>query len=205
MNLSLAGLGKHEGVFRETMDFLARQHVSERIWLKDYTLWSSQPVEITDRLGWLDVMDSMQGLVPELRDFSRELRQDGISDVILLGMGGSSLGAEVLNRVMGSGPGCPRLAVLDSIIPETVNSVRESVDPEKALFLVSSKSGTTVETRTLSDYFYAVESDIGSGGAGRHFAVITDPGSPLEGLAGENGFRHVFANPADIGKRRIRR
>jgi glucose-6-phosphate isomerase len=200
MNLALKGLGKYERIFKETLDLLIREHVSERMWRKDYTLWSSQPAEITDRLGWLDVMDSMHGLVPTLKTFSEELRQNGISDVVLLGMGGSSLGAEVLNQVLSNKPGYPRLTVLDSIIPETVNSVHKSIDPGKTLFLVSSKSGTTAETRTLFDYFYAAESD-SSNNAGRHFAVITDPGSPLESLAEQDNFRRIFLNPEDIGGR----
>jgi glucose-6-phosphate isomerase len=201
MNLTLAGLRKQEKIFEETLNWLAREHVAERIWRKDHTLWSSQPTEITDRLGWLDVMDSMHEIVPTLAAFSEELQQDGISDVVLLGMGGSSLGAEVLNQVLGQKPGYPRLTVLDSIIPETVNSVRESIHSEKTLFLVSSKSGTTAETRTLFDYFYAAESDSSRGNAGQHFAAITDPGSPLEDLAREDKFRRIFLNPEDIGGR----
>jgi glucose-6-phosphate isomerase len=199
MNLSSIAFNKYEGSFKETLDLIDQEHVSERVWRKDYTLWSSQAAEITDRLGWLDVMDSMHGLVPALTAFSEQVRQDGISDVVLLGMGGSSLGAEVLNQVLGNKPGCPRLTVLDSVIPETVNSVRESIDPEKTLFLVSSKSGTTAETRTLFDYFYAGKSR--SSNAGRHFAAITDPASPLESLARKYDFRHIFLNPEDIGGR----
>jgi glucose-6-phosphate isomerase len=201
MDLNFTGLGKHDKAFRETLDLLAGGRVAERIWGKDYTLWASDPTEITDRLGWLDVMDSMRGVVLELVGFSERIRRDGISDVVLLGMGGSSLGAEVLNQAFGRQPGYPRLTVLDSIIPEAVNSVREASEPGNTLLLVSSKSGTTAETRALFDYFYAFASDGSGGNAGPHFAAITDPGSLLEDLAREHGFRHVFLNPPDIGGR----
>jgi len=201
MNLSFTGLGKYERLFSETLGVLNQVRVPERIWRKDYTLWSSLPVEITNRLGWLDVMDSMHKHVLELEAFSEELRQDDISDVVLLGMGGSSLGAEVLNQVLGNRDGCPRLTVLDSTIPETVNSVRESIEPTRALFLVSSKSGTTAETLALFNYFYAVVSTNSVSNAGHHFMAITDAGSPLERLALEKGFRRIFRNPEDIGGR----
>jgi len=201
MSLTIISLGKNEGVFFEIIGVLNRERVPERIWRKDYTLWSLKPVEITNRLGWLDVMDSMYKHTPELKAFSEELRQDGISDVVLLGMGGSSLGAEVLNQVLGHKDDCSRLTVLDSTIPETVNNVRESIEPSKALFLVSSKSGTTAETLALFNYFHAVESNNSGINAGAHFTAITDPGSPLESLAQEKGFRRIFRNPEDIGGR----
>jgi glucose-6-phosphate isomerase len=186
-------------VYNKAIELLARERVTERIWQKDHTLWSPRPEEVANRLGWLDVMDMMHGEVAGLKAFAKAVKQDGITGVVLLGMGGSSLGAEVLNRVMGSRAGYPRLTVLDSTIPEAVAAVRASVDPEKALFLVSSKSGTTAETMALFDYFFTEE--IGTDDAGRHFAAITDPASPLVELARERGFRHTFENPPDIGGR----
>jgi glucose-6-phosphate isomerase len=193
--------GNGESVFSEALSILEREHVAERIWEKDYTLWSSEPAEITDRLGWLTVIDSMRAQIPILEALSKEIRRADILDVVLLGMGGSSLGAEVLNRVLGSAPGHPRLTVLDSTIPEAVASVRESIDLARALFLVSSKSGTTSETRALFDYFRAAESDTRKNNTGGHFVAITDSGTPLAKLAYEQGFRRVFENPEDIGGR----
>jgi glucose-6-phosphate isomerase len=190
---------EHEADFAESLAFLDREQAPPRVWQRDHTLWSPQPAEITDRLGWLDVMGPMHGHLPQLKAFAEAAGQDGIADVVLLGMGGSSLGAEVLNRVLGSRSGYPRLTVLDSTIPETVAGVRASIEPSRTLFLVSSKSGTTAETRALFDYFR--EAEAGGGNTGGHFAAITDPGTPLAGLAREQGFRHVFENPADIGGR----
>jgi glucose-6-phosphate isomerase len=191
---------EHEADFTETLAFLDRERVPQRVWRKDHTLWSPQPAGITNRLGWLDVMGLMRGHLPQLKAFAEAAGRDGIADVVLLGMGGSSLGAEVLNRVLGSRPGYPRLTVLDSTIPETVAGVRASIEPAHTLFLVSSKSGTTAETRALFDYFRALEA-AGGGNTGGHFAAITDPRTPLVGLARDQGFRHVFENPADIGGR----
>ena len=201
MNLTFPSLGEYESVFLETLRFLDRQRVPERIWEKDYTLWSQNASEITNRLGWLDVMDSMHDQAPELETFGDEVCQEGISDVVLLGMGGSSLGAEVLNHTFGNKEGHPRLTVLDSVIPEAVNSVYESIDPGRTLFLVSSKSGTTSETRALFDYFYAIEVDNCGSKAGHHFITITDRGSPLEKLGREKNFRRIFDNPEEIGGR----
>jgi glucose-6-phosphate isomerase len=201
MNLTFPSLGEHESVFLETLSFLDRLQVPERIWKKDYTLWSQHPTEVADRLGWLDVMDSMRKEVPELKTFGDKIRQDGTSDAILLGMGGSSLGAEVLNHTFGNEQGYPRMTVLDSVIPEAVNSVSESIDPVKTQFLVSSKSGTTAETRALFDYFYALEADNCGPEAGYHFTVITDRGSPLEILGKEKNIRRIFDNPEELGGR----
>ena len=94
MNLNFPSLTEYESVFLETLSFLDRQQVPERIWKKDYKLWSQHPAEVANRLGWLDVMNSMRKEIPELKTFGDKIRQDGTSDVVLLGMGGSSLGAE---------------------------------------------------------------------------------------------------------------
>jgi len=193
--------GINEDGFRKALSRLDNKSFTDRIWKKDHTLWSSQPGEITDRLGWLTITDSMRSKVSLLDIFSQKIRESGISHVILLGMGGSSLGAEVLNRVMGSSAGYPTLIVLDSTIPETIKSVRDSVALSKSLFIVSSKSGTTAETNALFDYFYSEESSHLRNSVGRHFVAITDPGTPLAKIARERNFKHLFENPADIGGR----
>ena len=173
-----------------------------RIWKRDHTVWKPDPTEIADRLGWLDVAGSMREQVNSLQAFAQEVRDDGIRHVVLLGMGGSSLGPEVLRQTFGSAPGFPELIVLDSTVPDAVLAVTEEIDPASALFSVSSKSGTTTEPLALYSHFRGlVEGAVGRDGAGRHFFAITDPGTPLEDMAREHGFRRVFRNPADIGGR----
>ncbi|MCH7979590.1 MAG: hypothetical protein IH935_11540, partial [Acidobacteria bacterium] len=132
-------------------------------------------------------------------------KAEGISHVVLLGMGGSSLAPEVFQRTFGNAPGYPELRVLDSTHPEAVRAVEAAVDLPRTLFLVSSKSGTTTETLSFFHYFWQRLSQTGSGektGApGSRFVAITDPGTPLEKLASERGFRRVFSAPEDVGGR----
>ncbi len=186
---------------KEISDSLARfdrERFTEGIWEKDHTLWSASPAEVSDRLGWLEIGDFMNERLSAITDFADEIRRDKIKHVVLLGMGGSSLGAEVLRQVFGSRYDYPELIVLDSTIPEAVIAVRNSIEPDSTLFLVSSKSGATTETLALYDYFASLDF---SSGTGRHFAAITDAGSPLENLGRKMEFRQVFLNAADIGGR----
>ncbi len=170
--------------------------VAERVRAADPTLWGPPGTpEIADRLGWLTTAERMLEQMDSLSTFADRVRDDGISDVVLLGMGGSSLAPEVLRRSFGSRPGRPRLQVLDSTDAATVRSVQDSVDPARTLFLVSSKSGGTIEPLSLFAHFWALVGD------GRNFAAITDPGSGLEKLAHEHGFRAVFPGDPDIGGR----
>jgi len=174
----------------------------KRIWRKDHNVWKPDPTEITNRLGWLAVTDFMREQVAALEGFAQEIRSAGFWHVVLLGMGGSSLGAEVLRQTFGSANGHPELIVLDSTLPSFVQSVTETIDPAHTLFLVSSKSGTTIEPRSLLQHFLGlVASDIGKEKAGHNFVVITDSGTPLAQLAEEERFRHIFLNPSDIGGR----
>jgi transaldolase/glucose-6-phosphate isomerase len=169
--------------------------VAPRVWRRDPSLWGGPGVpEIEDRLGWLTVSETMLEQAPDLHAFVDQVRADGFTDAVLLGMGGSSLGPEVLRRSFGEIPDGLRLQVLDSTHPDVVLRVQESVPLEQTLFIVSSKSGGTLET--LSHYKHFAEL------AGPHqFVVVTDPGSPLERLASDDGLRHTFINPPDIGGR----
>lgn len=181
---------------------MERQDVVARLWQKNYTLWKPDPKEITDRLGWLRVTDAMRERIPSLESFAREISRAGFRDVVLLGMGGSSLGALVLGETLGVAKGYPRLTVLDTTVPAWVRAVTEAIALEHTLFLVSSKSGTTIEPLTLFAHFRGlVALALGKGKAGQSFVAITDPGTPLAKLAETEGFRHVFLNPADIGGR----
>jgi transaldolase/glucose-6-phosphate isomerase len=195
-------LGGYLSEVEATLEDLEKRDVVGRIWRRDHTVWKPEPEEITNRLGWLTVTDAMCEHVEELDAFSKEVRDAGFRHVVLLGMGGSSLGPEVLRQTFGSIDGYPELFVLDSTVPGWVQSVTDAIDPAHTLFLVSSKSGSTVEPNTFYRYFRSlVDSAVGQERAGQNFVAITDPGSSLETLGHEHGFRRVFKNPPDIGGR----
>ena len=181
---------------------LQRRQVISRVWSGDHTVWKPDPTEITNRLGWLTVTDIMCEQAPVMDAFANEVRDAGFRHVVLLGMGGSSLGPEVLRQTFGSAPGYPELIVLDSTVPAWVQSVAETIDPARTLFLVSSKSGSTTEPNMFYNYFRdLVGNAVGKDQAGQHFIAITDSGTPLDKMAREQGFRRVFLNPSDIGGR----
>ena len=181
---------------------LVERRVPQRIRDRDHSVWRSDPREISDRLGWLDAGEFLGPHLDELRNFVDEVRREGYRDIVLLGMGGSCLGPEVLRRTFGPVPGFPRLIMLDSTVPELVAEVRSSIDPANTLFIVSSKSGGTIETLSFYRYFRGqVEAALSSEEAGRNFVAITDSGTPLERLGHDTSFRRVFINPAEIGGR----
>ena len=181
---------------------LQERNAVARVWQRDHTVWKPEPKEITDRLGWLTVIGRMRQDLPLLTSLAETVRAEGYGHVALLGMGGSSLGPEVLRQTFGSAPGYPELLVLDSTVPAWIEAVAHAIDPRRTLFLVSSKSGGTIETLSLYRYFRdLVDAAAGDSKAGMNFVAITDPGAPLETLARDQGFRRAFANPADIGGR----
>ncbi|MCH7735074.1 MAG: glucose-6-phosphate isomerase [Chloroflexi bacterium] len=172
------------------------------MWDSDHTLWKDDPAEITNRLGWLNVPAEMMDVIPDLEQFAAEVVDRGITDIVLLGMGGSSLGPEVLRQAIGSAPDYPKLTVLDSTVPAAILSVRDRIDPAKSLFLISSKSGGTIEPLSLYRYFRNEVADaVGAGNPGRHFATVTDPGTPLQALGDAEGFARIFLANPDIGGR----
>jgi len=175
---------------------LKKNDAAPRLWAKDPTLWSADPKkqqEIRDRLGWLDVAEKMLAHAAEFRDLARSAR--AYSDVVLLGMGGSSLCPDVLRNTFGSAKGHPALHVLDTTDPATILAVRRRINLAKTLFIVASKSGETTETLSHFAYFWDLTK------SGKQFAAITDPGTSLEKLAKDHGFRWIFPNPPDIGGR----
>ena len=184
------------------LDNFEHGRVISRIWSGDHTVWKPDPSEIADRLGWLTVTDFMREQVPELEAFAQEVREAGFKHVVLLGMGGSSLGPEVFRQTFGSAPGYPDLIVLDSTVPGWVQSVADAIDPAQTLFLVSSKSGSTTEPNMFYAYFRGmVEQAAGKDESGSHFIAVTDPGSSLAKLGEDQRFRRVFLNPTDLGGR----
>lgn len=183
---------------------LGERHFVEKLWKKDASRWSPDPdtqQAIRDRLGWLTIVDTMDEHTAELESFADTVRAAGIEQVVLLGMGGSSLAAEVIAGVFDSKETYPQLRALDTTDPDAIIALEQALDLTRTLFLVASKSGTTQETLALYRYFWArVEERVGTR-AGDHFIAITDPGTPLATLAKEHGFRRLFLNPPDIGGR----
>ncbi len=138
--------------------------------------------------------------IGEIESFAYDVRRDGVRHAVLLGMGGSSLAAEVFQATQGTRKGYAELIVLDSTHPDAVRAVEDRIDPVRTLFLVSSKSGSTIETLSFFHYFWEKLQSLGET-PGRRFVAITDPGTPLEALARQRGFRGLFKAPADVGGR----
>ena len=192
----------HNSEIASALAYLEQSQVVTRIWSGDHTVWKPDPTEIADRLGWLTVTDLMRQQASDLASFAAEVRDVGFKHFVLLGMGGSSLGPEVLRQTFGSAPGYPELIVLDSTVPGWVQSVTDAIDPAQTIFLVSSKSGSTTEPNMFYAYFRdLVEQAVGLDAAGQHFIAVTDPESSLARLGSEQGFRRVFLNPTDLGGR----
>jgi glucose-6-phosphate isomerase len=181
--------------------------VATRLWDRDVALFApdgaSKAVqhEIGDRLGWLDAAVNAGKESQALTAFARECAGAGLRDVYLLGMGGSSLCAEVLRDAGPAGPMAARLTVLDTTDERAIGDITAALDPSRALFIVASKSGSTIEVSALERHFWKLMSDARGGEAGAHFVAITDPGSPLEPLAASRHYRRTFLNPPDIGGR----
>ena len=185
-----------------TLAELRTNNVIARIWRKDHTVWRPDPRDIGNRLGWLDVIKTMRDQVPDLLEFAAEIKEAEFRHVVIMGMGGSSLGPEVLRQAFGSATDYPELIVLDSTVPARVMSVTSSIDPSQTLFIVSSKSGETIEMTSLYAHFRDLaEGRLGKYDAGASFVAITDEGTPLEETAQKEGFRRIFLNPPDMGGR----
>ena len=171
-----------------------------RLWTRDATLWTGS--DEGNWLGWLGVTEDQLAHGQHLRDLADEVKADRFSHVALLGMGGSSLCPEVLRKTFGRIEGFPELHVLDSTDPAQVKALEDRIDPADTLFIVSSKSGSTLEPNIFKQYFFErVREAIGADLAGDRFIAVTDPGTSLAKLGEEQGFRRVFLNPTDLGGR----
>ncbi len=176
--------------------------IIDRIWKHEHTVWQSDPEEIANRLGWLHIAEAMQAHIPRLLAFVQDMQAAGYTDALLLGMGGSSLAPEVFSQVFGDRVDGLSLAVLDSTVPGDVLQHARRIDPQRTLFIVSSKSGSTAETISLFKAFYNQTSDaLGTARAGKHFVAVTDPGSRLIEMNERYNFRDVFINDPNIGGR----
>ncbi|MBA4423252.1 MAG: transaldolase, partial [Syntrophus sp. (in: bacteria)] len=186
----------------EALRALRENRIVERIGRKDHTVWKPDTKEIVNRLGWLDSPRVMGGRLSEIKTVVDGIRADGYTFALLLGMGGSSLAPEVFRRIFGVADGFLDLAVLDSTDPGAVLDRTGHLDLKRTLFIVSTKSGGTVETFSFLKYFYNIAAEqLGEKEAGRHFIAITDPGSALAEVAAARRFRHTFLNDPEIGGR----
>jgi transaldolase/glucose-6-phosphate isomerase len=195
-------LGPLAAAVRRRLKEFDADDVVSRIWNHDHTVWKPDPTEITNRLGWLTLATGMRPRIPELEAFAKRVAADGFTHAVLLGMGGSSLAPEMFGLTFAephrraelqgaTAPGAVELTVLDTTHPATIARVEASLPLDHTLFIVASKSGTTLETLSQFEYFSAK-----TGGRGSSFIA-----TPLEELARARGFRHVFQNPPDLGGR----
>jgi transaldolase/glucose-6-phosphate isomerase len=171
-----------------------------RLWQRDKSVWTG-----TDEdkwLGWLNSVSTERAKLADYQDFAGWVKSQGFSNAVVLGMGGSSLGPEVIAETFGQQSGFPKLRVLDSTDPAQVRAMAGAVNVAKTLFIVSSKSGGTTEPNVMKDYFFAQMSEaVGADKAGDHFVAVTDPGSSLEKVAKAQGFARIFYGDPTIGGR----
>jgi glucose-6-phosphate isomerase len=184
-------LGDLEDRMRTRLERLADDDVVPRIWARDHTVWGEDPAEIADRLGWLETAERSRRELPAILKLAREAGEDGLRHTVLLGMGGSSLAPEVLAATHGASG----LSVMDSTHPDAIARLEREIPLRETLFLVSSKSGTTIETRSHMAHFLDLVKDP------TRFVAITDPNTPLEEAATSLGFRRVLRAPPDVGGR----
>lgn len=194
-------LGKYRARVEATLGIWDEIDFGTRLWQKDRALWSAEPVpELEDRLDWIDLPETMVERVPALMALAEEVRREGFHYVVLLGMGGSSLTAEVFAETFGRAPGYPALVILDSTHPGTIGDVMRRIDAPQTLFIVASKSGTTLEPISLFRFFWDWMAHAVAH-PGRHFVAVTDPRTSLESLARERQFRNVFLASPNLGGR----
>jgi transaldolase/glucose-6-phosphate isomerase len=173
---------------------------SRRLWAGDASLWTG--ADEAKWIGWLPAARGERIDIPALEAFAGEVAGAGFIHAVLLGMGGSSLGPEVLAETFGSRPGHPQLLVLDTTQPDQIAHIEAEIDVARTLFIVASKSGSTLEPDVLHRHFFALTAAaVGEAQAGAHFVAITDPGSKLEATAKEQGFRRTFLGDPAIGGR----
>ena len=189
-----------EAAVRAALEDWARAGKAGRLWARDATLWTGR--DEASWLGWLVIVEEQLRRVDELRAAAEDVRQAGFTDALLLGMGGSSLCPEVLRATFGRSAGWPELHVLDSTDPAQIRTVEKTLDLPRTLFIVASKSGTTLEPNIFKQYFFErMRETAGAAEAGRRFVAITDPGSQMQRVAEADGFRRVFFGVPSIGGR----
>jgi transaldolase/glucose-6-phosphate isomerase len=184
---------------KKNLDDWRAQGKVRRLWQHDASLWTN--TDECSWLGWLNIVDDQLANVSKLNDLAAEIKAGGFSDILLLGMGGSSLCPEVFALTFPQAPGFPRLHILDSTDPAEIKHTEEKVDLAKTLFFVSSKSGSTLEPNIYKQYFFERMQQTVGDKAASHFIAITDPGSKMQGVAERDRFRHIFYGLPSIGGR----
>jgi glucose-6-phosphate isomerase/transaldolase/glucose-6-phosphate isomerase len=197
-----ARLGAYQNQVDTVLHELTEHRIIERIWERDATVWPPASTALSNPLGWLQTAHTMRDHLQGIDRFVRDVRAEGFTQVLVLGMGGASLIPAIFSQAYEAGHEALQLAVLDSTDPSTIDTYTTLFDPAQTLFVVASKSGTTVETLSLFKHFYnQVAARQQDREAGRHFVAITDPQSPLTELATQHGFREVFlADAATAGR-----
>jgi len=192
-------LGGASTVVESAVAELDALHAVKRMWARDPTLWKPRPeddVELSNRLGWLTLPDDFLHKAAELRQFAADCAKRGIRHAVVCGMGGSSLAPEVFRITFSGRARGLDVHVLDFTDPGAVAAVDAAIDPQHTLFVISSKSGGTIEVMSFLAHFWEL-----SGGRGEQFCAITDPGTSLDRLSHERGFSNTFLNPTEIGGR----
>lgn len=195
--------GNCQTAFVNALEKLKNQNALKRLWEKDATLWKTEEAHtniINNSLGWLTVARFMKECVSEINEFANEIKDAGFNHLMLLGMGGSSLCPEVFRRTFGKQEGFPELIVLDTTDPDTIADFESRIELEKTLFIVASKSGSTIEPLSFYKYFFDRVKSVKEN-AGENFIAITDPNTLMQKMAEEDNFRRIFINPSDIGGR----
>ena len=194
-------LGSYQNPINNVLEKMRRSNIAARIWAGDFNVWKPTGQEISNRLAWLHAPIETLTNLKGIRSSLAHLTERGIDDVVLLGMGGSSLAPEVYAKMLGTAPGCPRLHILDTTDPVAIRAVQQAVDLKKTLFIVASKSGKTLEITSLFHYFYNVADQMADIAANEHFIFITDEGSPMLEQAWNLNISYVFSNNPNIGGR----
>ncbi|UCG24120.1 MAG: bifunctional transaldolase/phosoglucose isomerase, partial [Chloroflexota bacterium] len=197
-----AALGEYQAAVDEALIQIKDQDIIRRIWAHDHTVWAEHPDEVSNRLGWLHSPEIMGESVDRIQALLKNVREEGYTHALVLGMGGSSLAPDVFAKAFGHDHDGLTLKVLDSTDPGAVLHFADSLDPATTLYVVSTKSGGTVETLSFFKIFYNLTAErLGRDAAGDHFVAITDQGSKLHKLADRYRFRETFLNDPNIGGR----
>ena len=193
-------VGEHDKAVKATLEDWRVHGKVRRLWAGDASLWTD-----TDEgrwLGWLHVADDQIAHSEHFQTLIEDVKSAGFTHAVVLGMGGSSLCPDVLRKTFGKVVGFPELLVLDSTVPAQVKALEKKIDPAKTLFIVSSKSGGTVEPNVFKQYFFEkTKAVVGVGKVGGHFAAITDPKTKMHTVAKNDHFRHIFFGLPSIGGR----
>src|SRR6202795_1520169 len=185
---------------KATLDDWKTNGKVKRLWARDASLWTNS--DESNWLGWLSITDDQISHQDQFAQIAKEIRAAGFTQAALLGMGGSSLCVEVFKLTYGKIPGYPEMFILDSTDPAQIRALESQLDLAKTIFIVSSKSGSTLEPNIFKQYFYErVKQTVGAAEAGKHFAPPPDPAQKMQQVAESSGFRHIFFGLASIGGR----